>query len=68
MSSHLTYFLQSTTSPIAQQELPLDLRHVYARLRKKRDSKRGDHVWARVQARAAAGNGGGVPGFPKEWL
>ncbi|GHJ85433.1 hypothetical protein NliqN6_1835 [Naganishia liquefaciens] len=58
----------STTSTIAQQELPLDLRHVYARLRKKRDGKRGDHVWARVQARAAAGNGGGVPGFPKEWL
>ncbi|KAI5450779.1 37S ribosomal protein S24, mitochondrial [Naganishia albida] len=58
----------STTSPIAQQELPLDLRHVYARLRKKRDGKRGEHVWARVQARTASGNGGGVQGFPKEWL
>ncbi|KAJ9109770.1 hypothetical protein QFC19_002000 [Naganishia cerealis] len=58
----------STTSEIAKQELPLDLRHVYARLRKKRDHKSGDHVWARVQARAAAGNGGGVRGFPKEWL
>lgn len=64
----LIHLSQSTTSPIAQQELPLDLRHVYARLRKKRDSKRGEHVWARVQARAASGNGGGVQGFPKEWL
>ncbi|KAJ9128078.1 hypothetical protein QFC24_000369 [Naganishia onofrii] len=58
----------STTSELAKQELPLDLRHVYARLRKKRDQKTGDHVWARVQARAAAGNGGGVKGFPEEWL
>jgi small subunit ribosomal protein S35 len=53
--------MQDSKSPIPA-DLPLDLRHVYARQRRKIS-------YAREQAlKARPKSVGGVKGFPEEWL